>query len=80
MELKPQHRKAIGLRRAEDYTSVAKGQVKFAEDPAQSSTLSAAIHDVSYYQSVLSNAENFCAQTKLEVVELVSVPPLLRYC
>lgn len=71
MELKPQHRKATGLRRAKDYAPVAKDPVRFAEYPAQSKTISAAIHDVSYYQGVLSNAEDFRARTEVDVVELV---------
>lgn len=63
-----QQRRDTGFRRASDYTPVRKAEINNVQYPAQSPSLIIAIHDLSYYQGLLSNSENYSNETELEVI------------
>jgi hypothetical protein len=65
-------RKATGMRRASSYVPVVAGSVDHKSYPSLTSSTIGAIHDVAYYQSMMSNPGNYSVDSQLDVIEVIN--------
>jgi len=65
-------RKATGMRRASSYVPVVAGSVNHNSYPSSISSTIGAIHDVGYYQSMMSNPGNYSLDSQLNVLEVIN--------
>jgi hypothetical protein len=65
-------RKATGVRRASNYVPVVAGSVDHKSYPSKVSSTIGALHDVGYYQSMLSNPGNYSSDSQLDVLEVIN--------
>ena len=62
---------ATGKRRVSSYKPVQRSSAVTNNYPSGSSALIGALHDVRYYQGLLSNADNYAKVSSFEVFEVV---------
>lgn len=65
-------RKATGMRRASSYVPVVAGSVDRNSYPSGVSSTIGAIHDVGYYQNMISNPGNYSSDIQLDVLEAIN--------
>ena len=65
-------RKATGVRRASNYVPVVAGSVDHNSYPSKVSSTIGALHDVGYYQSMMSNPGNYSSDSQLDVLEVIN--------
>jgi hypothetical protein len=65
-------RKATGMRRASSYVPVVAGSVDHNSYPSKTSSTIGAIHDVGYYQSMMSNSGNYSQDSQFDVLEVIN--------
>jgi hypothetical protein len=72
MERMSKPRKATGMRRAGSYVPVVADSVDHNSYPSKISSTIGAIHDVGYYQSMMSNSGNYSQDSQFDVVEVIN--------
>lgn len=72
MSVSMSHRKSTGLRRASNYKPVEIAQINTNGYPANSPSSIGALHDIGYYEGLLSNTSNFSQVSSLEIVEVLN--------
>lgn len=65
-------RKATGVRRASSYVPVVAGSVNHNSYPSHVPSTIGALHDVGYYQSMMTNPGNYSPSSYLDVLEAIN--------
>lgn len=66
------YRKSTGLRRASNYAPVEIAQINTNRYPANSPSSIGALHDIGYYEGLLSNTNNYSQVSSLDILEVLN--------
>lgn len=70
--------KSIGLRRANNYKPVEIAQINASRYPANSPSSIGSLHDIGYFEGLLSNVSNYAQVSSLDIVEVLNGETIKR--